>query len=104
MFQGQKLSGNGAQAAALNFGGFSKDFEKTVKLEGYTTITGSGGDLTNLEFSYGDKTESTIAGGAFFFTGVEPNAANSGKTLSIGSETAPAAAASLTLPMPAGLW
>ena len=104
VFQGQKLSGNGAQAAALNFGGFSKDFEKTVKLEGYTTITGSGGDLTNLEFSYGDKTESTIAGGAFFFTGVEPNAANSGKTLSIGSETAPAAAASLTLPMPAGLW
>lgn len=89
VFQGQKLSGNGAQAAALNVGRFSKDFEKTVKLEGFTTITGSGGDLTNLEFSYGDKTESTIAGGAFFFTGVEPNAANRGKTLSIGSETAP---------------
>lgn len=85
VFQGQKLSGNGAQAAALNVGRFSKDFEKTVKLEGFTTITGSGGDLTNLEFSYGDKTESTIAGGAFFFTGVEPNAANRGKTLSIGS-------------------
>ena len=66
VFQGQKLSGNGAQAAALNVGRFSKDFEKTVKLEGFTTITGSGGDLTNLEFSYGDKTESTIAGGAFF--------------------------------------
>ena len=93
VFQGQKLSGNGAQAAALNFGVFSKDFEKTVKLEGFTTITGSGGDLTNLEFSYGDKTESTIAGGSFFFTGVEPNPANSGKTLSIGSKTAPAAAA-----------
>lgn len=84
---------NGAQAAALNVGRFSKDFEKTVKLEGFTTITGSGGDLTNLEFSYGDKTESTIAGGAFFFTGVEPNAANRGKTLSIGSETAPVVAA-----------
>lgn len=93
VFQGQKLSGNGAQAAALNFGRFSKDFEKTVKLEGFTTITGSGGDLTNLQFAYGDKNESTIAGGAFFFTGVEPNAANRGKTLSIGSETAPAAAA-----------
>lgn len=93
VFQGQKLSGNGAQAAALNVGRFSKDFEKTVKLEGFTTITGSGGDLTNLEFSYGDKTESTIAGGAFFFTGVEPNAANRGKTLSIGSETAPVVAA-----------
>lgn len=93
VFQGQKLSGNGAQTAALNVGRFSKDFEETVKLEGFTTITGSGGDLTNLEFSYGDKTESTIAGGSFFFTGVEPNAANSGKTLSIGSETAPAAAA-----------
>lgn len=93
VFQGQKLSGNGAQKAALNVGGFSKDFEKTVKLEGFTTITGSGGDLTNLEFSYGDKTESTIAGGAFFFTGVEPNAANRGKTLSIGSETAPVVAA-----------
>ncbi len=93
VFQGQKLSGNGAQAAALNVGGFSKDFQKTVKLEGFTTITGSGGDLTNLEFSYGDKNESTIAGGSFFFTGVEPNAANSGKTLSIGSETAPATAA-----------
>ena len=89
----QKLSGNGAQTAALNVGRFSKDFEKTVKLEGFTTITGSGGDLTNLEFSYGDKTESTIAGGAFFFTGVEPNAANRGKTLSIGSETAPVVAA-----------
>ena len=93
VFQGQKLSGNGAQTAALNVGRFSKDFEKTVKLEGFTTITGSGGDLTNLEFSYGDKTESTIAGGAFFFTGVEPNAANRGKTLSIGSETAPVVAA-----------
>ena len=93
VFQGQKLSGNSAQAAALNFVGFSKDFEKTVKLEGFTTITGSGGDLTNLQFAYGDKNESTIAGGAFFFTGVELNAANSGKTLSIGSETAPAAAA-----------
>lgn len=93
VFQGQKLSGNGAQTAALNVGRFSKDFEKTVKLEGFTTITGSGGDLTNLQFAYGDKTESTIAGGSFFFTGVEPNAANSGKTLSIGSETAPAAAA-----------
>lgn len=46
-----------------------------------------------MEFSYGDKNESTIAGGSFFFTGVEPNAANSGKTLSIGSKTAPAAAA-----------
>ena len=93
VFQGQKLSGNSAQAAALNFVGFSKDFEQTVKLEGFTTITGSGGDLTNLQFAYGDKNESTIAGGAFFFTGVELNAANSGKTLSIGSETAPAAAA-----------
>lgn len=93
VFQGLKLSGNGAQKAALNVGRFSKDFEKTVKLEGFTTITGSGGDLTNLEFSYGDKNESTIAGGAFFFTGVELNPANSGKTLSIGSETAPAAAA-----------
>ena len=93
VFQGQKLSGNGAQAAALNFGRFSKGFEKTVKLKGFTTITGSGGDLTNLQFAYGDKNESTITGGSFFFTGVEPNAANSGKTLSIGSETAPAAAA-----------
>lgn len=93
VFQGQKLSGNGAQTAALNVGRFSKDFKTTVKLEGFTTITGSGGDLTNLQFAYGDKNESTIAGGSFFFTGVEPNPANSGKTLSIGSETAPAAAA-----------
>lgn len=93
VFQGQKLSGSGAQTAALNVGRFSKDFKTTVKLEGFTTITGSGGDLTNLQFAYGDKNESTIAGGSFFFTGVEPNAANSGKTLSIGSETAPAAAA-----------
>lgn len=93
VFQGQKLSGNGAQKAALNFGRFSKDFEKTVTLEGFTTITGSGGELTNMQFAYGDKNESTIAGGSFFFTGVEPNDANSGKTLSIGSETAPAAAA-----------
>lgn len=104
VFQGQKLSGNGAQTAALNVGRFSKDFKTTVKLEGFTTITGSGGDLTNLQFAYGDKNESTIAGGSFFFTGVEPNPANSGKTLSIGSETARLLRPSPTLPMPAGLW
>lgn len=87
VFQGKKLSGDNAQTANLNFGAFSKDFDDTITISGFTTITGAGGDLSNLEFAYGDKTEISITNGAFSFTKVTDGSDN--KTLKVGAASSP---------------
>lgn len=104
VFQGQKLSGSGAQTAALNVGRFSKDFKTTVKLEGFTTITGSGGDLTNLQFRTGTRMRARLRAVHSSSLALNPTPQTAGSLCRSAAKLPRLLRPSPTLPMPARLW
>lgn len=89
VFQGAKLSGDHADTADLLFGNFSRNFTKngqSVVLSGFDSISGQGGEMSGLEFAFGDKNATTITNGIFSFDKVTDGSA--AKTIDIGSQTA----------------